>query len=49
MNDLPNIGPITLNRLLQELGGDPARDPSRQQTPPRIRARRRSPRPATRS
>ena len=23
MNDLPNIGPITLNRLLQELGGDP--------------------------
>ena len=23
LNDLPNIGPITLNRLLQELGGDP--------------------------
>jgi DNA processing protein len=23
MNDLPNIGPITLNRLLQEFGGDP--------------------------
>jgi DNA processing protein len=23
MNDLPNIGPITLNRLLSELGGDP--------------------------
>jgi DNA processing protein len=23
MNDLPNIGPVTLNRLLQELGGDP--------------------------
>jgi DNA processing protein len=23
LNDLPNIGPITLNRLLAELGGDP--------------------------
>ncbi len=23
MNDLPNIGPITLNRLLEEFGGDP--------------------------
>jgi len=23
LNDLPNIGPISLNRLLQELGGDP--------------------------
>lgn len=23
LNDLPNIGPITLNRLLQEFGGDP--------------------------
>src|SRR5882672_4107015 len=23
LNDLPNIGPITLNRLLEELGGDP--------------------------
>lgn len=23
LNDLPNIGPVTLNRLLQELGGDP--------------------------
>jgi DNA processing protein len=25
LNALPNIGPITLNRLLQELGGDPRR------------------------
>ena len=24
LNDLPNIGPITLNRLLAEFGGDPA-------------------------
>src|ERR1035437_5128404 len=23
LNALPNIGPITLNRLLEELGGDP--------------------------
>ena len=25
LNALPNIGPVTLNRLLQELGGDPRR------------------------
>jgi DNA processing protein len=25
LNDLPNIGPITLNRLLAEFGGDPVR------------------------
>jgi DNA processing protein len=25
LNDLPNIGPITLNRLLEEFGGDPVR------------------------
>ena len=25
LNDLPNIGPITLNRLLEEFGRDPAR------------------------
>ena len=33
LNALPNIGPVTLNRLLAELGGDPARvlasEPSR--------------------
>ncbi|MEN9404313.1 MAG: hypothetical protein RL091_3016, partial [Verrucomicrobiota bacterium] len=23
LNDLPNIGPISLNRLLAEFGGDP--------------------------
>ena len=29
LNALPNIGPITLNRLLAELGGDPPRSSRR--------------------